>query len=175
MSVPARILIQPGFWSTSGPQVRCSIDASHDAALLAHLMHGRFHRGRTLRTTRLRWEYLRKETTGSPPSPARTRSGPTWPGRCTTCRTGWPTWPAAGCAGRGRGSRHHPPGVSCQVARCLPPQAGTVVANVAWLQHGESNASSTHPRGGPGRDNGPLSLPTVIVFSCRLQSSLSSS
>jgi Tetratricopeptide repeat len=28
---------------------------------------------------------------------------------------------------------------------------------VAWLQHGESNASSTHPRGSPGRDNGPLS------------------
>ena len=38
-------LIQPGFWSTSGPQVRCSIDASHDAALAAHLMHRCFHRG----------------------------------------------------------------------------------------------------------------------------------
>jgi hypothetical protein len=61
MSVPARILIQPGFWSASGPQVRCSIDASHDAALVAHLMHRCFHRGRTLRITRLRWEYLRKE------------------------------------------------------------------------------------------------------------------
>jgi len=60
MSVPAHILIQPGFWSASGPQVRCSIDASHDAALVAHLIHDRFHRGHTLRTTRLRWEHLRK-------------------------------------------------------------------------------------------------------------------
>src|SRR5690242_3770400 len=61
MPVPAHILIQPGFWSTSGPQVRCSNDASHDAALVAHLMRGCFHRDRTLRTTRLRREYLRKE------------------------------------------------------------------------------------------------------------------
>ena len=35
---------------------------------------------------------------------------------------------------------------------------------VAWLQHSESNASSTHPRESPGRDNGPLSRPPVIVF-----------
>jgi hypothetical protein len=42
MSVPAHILIQPGSWSTSGPQVRCFTDASHDAALAAHLIHGCF-------------------------------------------------------------------------------------------------------------------------------------
>lgn len=50
MPVPAHIMIQPGSWSTSGPQVRCSIDASHDAALASHLMRGFFHRGRTLGT-----------------------------------------------------------------------------------------------------------------------------
>jgi hypothetical protein len=35
MSVPAHIMIQPGSWSTSAPQVRRSIDVSHDAALVA--------------------------------------------------------------------------------------------------------------------------------------------
>jgi Tetratricopeptide repeat len=44
---------------------------------------------------------------------------------------------------------------------------------VAWLQHGESNASSTHPRGSPGRDNGPLSgLPATLgrsnALGCRV-------
>ena len=32
-------------------------------------------------------------------------------------------------AGRHRGGRHHPPGAGCQVARCLPPRAGTVAAS----------------------------------------------
>jgi hypothetical protein len=37
------------------------IDAPYDAALVARLMHRCSHRGRTVRTTRLRWEYLLKE------------------------------------------------------------------------------------------------------------------
>ncbi len=37
--------------------------------------------------------------------------------------------PAGGRADRDRGSRHHPPGAGCQVARCPPPRAGTIVAS----------------------------------------------
>ena len=42
---------------------------------------------------RWRWPRSRRppKPTGSWPRPARTRTGPTWPRRCTTCRAGWLT------------------------------------------------------------------------------------